>query len=96
MTSIKPREVVKSGRMTQAGVGPAQFGRDIGMPRREPFDMDFIDDGVVPVFMEQLVAGPVESRIDDHRAGHEGGAVGFAPAEVLRRVVHPVGVERRV
>ena len=41
-------QVVNRCWMHQASVGTAQFNRNVRMPFRETFDVEFVDDGFVP------------------------------------------------
>ena len=60
-------EVLDDRRSGERGVGAAEFHRDVGMARREPFDMRFVDHRLVPRRPQQAIRTPRELGIDHRR-----------------------------
>ena len=62
--------------MREPRVRAALILRHLGMPLREAFDVDFVNDRLVPRRARIAIARPVEVRIGDHRLRHERRGVG--------------------
>ncbi len=80
----EPDQVLDGCGVREAGVGPSQLRRDVGVGRRESLHVQLVDDRVGPVVAREVVLAPRERVVHDHRARHERRAV----AVVLR----PVGL----
>ncbi len=86
-------EMVDHHRVHQAHVGAADVGRDLGVAHRHRPHVRLVDHGLVVRDPQRAVVGPVEERVDDHRAL----GVGRRVVVVERAVVaEPVGVQRLV
>lgn len=82
-------KVLYGDRMGQAGIGASQLGWYARVADSEAFDVDFVDDGLVPGRPGMAVVAPVEVRVDDYRPGYEGGAVAVVGRAI--GVMEPVG-----
>ena len=72
-------EVVDDRRAGQAGIGPPQRWWHLRMARCKPFDMEFIDQHLVPGGAEARVVPPTEGRVDDETLRQVRGAVPCVP-----------------
>jgi hypothetical protein len=75
-------QMLDDRRRGQAGVGAAQFLRDVGVELRQAFHVRFVDDRVVPLVRRPLFAAPVERFVRDDAQRGESCAVAFVEGEV--------------
>jgi hypothetical protein len=84
-------EVVDHRRVGHAGVRPAQLLGELRVARGEALDVDLVDDRLVPGRARRPIGAPVEERVRDHGARHEGRAVVVVAAERLAEHVREHG-----
>ena len=89
----EPLEVLDHRRVGQAGVGAADVLRDPRVPLGHALDVRLVDDRLVERDAQRAVVGPVEERVDHHRAHRVRRRVGVV---VRLRVAEPVGEQRLV
>ena len=81
----------------QGRVGSAQMRRHVGMARREPLDVDLVDDRLVPRNPRWLViVTPFEGGIENRGQRRERGAVARVRLQVALGMVHGVSIHRVV
>ena len=68
-------QVLDRGGMRQAGVCSSLILRNVRMSPGEAFDVDLIDDRLVPRCVRVAIASPAEVRIGDDRLRHERRAI---------------------
>ena len=68
-------QVLDGGGVGEPGIGAAQLGRDVGVARGEPLDVQLVDDRIVQRRIGTAVVSPVEGRVDHDGLGHERRAV---------------------
>ncbi len=68
-------QVVDDGRMGEAGVGPTERGRHVGVLHGQAADVRLVDDRVVQRDVGWAVVAPVEEPVADDRLGDVGCAV---------------------
>ncbi len=88
-------EVVEGRRMSQAGIRAAQRLGDRRVLLREPLDVGFVDDRVLPGNTQLRIAVPVELRVDHDPFRHAMGVVLLVKRQVERGVIVPISVDRR-
>ena len=76
------------------GVGAAHVRRDVRVAHRHALDVRLVDHRLVVGDAQRPVVGPVEERVDHHRASWRTGAESASLNE--RRVAEPVGEQRLV
>src|SRR5262245_13389591 len=79
--------------MREPGVGAADGLGYVGVEPREAFQMDFVDDRLVQLPAERLVALPVETIVHDDRLRHVRAAVGVLTLQIV--AAERVGEDRR-
>ena len=79
----KVREVCDRGRMSETGVGATQVVGNVGMAGGEPFDVELVDDGLVPRPPQLVVVAPFEPWVRDDGSWYERGAVARLDREVV-------------
>src|SRR5262245_507646 len=75
---------------TQSGKGPAHSFRKAGMPSREAFDMQFVDNCFVPWGARLAVVAPCEGRVDDGGQHRKWRVVARIEREILLRVAEAI------
>ena len=80
-------QMFDGGRMRESRVRAALIVGDVRMALRKSFDVDFVDDRLVPRRARTAVAGPVELRIRDHRLRHERRGIGVVlPVRIVEEM----------
>ena len=85
-------QVLQDRRVREAGVGAAQVLGHVGVLHREPAQVQFVDDGVVPRRVRAVVVTPRERVVHDHRARDVRGRVGVG-VRIDRRVLPEVALD---
>src|SRR5947209_7199059 len=91
--NTKTDQVLDGSLRRQPGVRTTQPFRDIRVELGESFDMEFVDNGLVPWRARRAVISPGKSRINDHSQGGIRCIVTLIAGQIRLGVTHAVAKE---
>ena len=89
-------EIFNGDGVRHAGVGAAQFGRDVRVQGGKALDMQLVDDGIVERGEGRPVVFPIEMGSGDDAFGHAPGIVVMIGGQIGSGAVRSIAEDRRV